>query len=416
MLPPYSLEQAIENIVREEWGRILASIAKTLGDLQLAEDSLQDAVEAALKDWQKNGLPNSPPAWLITTARRKALDRIRRSNRFTRKRTELAYLIALEHRSPDLVDPVSIPDKRLEMIFTCCHPALAEKTRIALTLRTVGGLTTDEIAAAFLDTPTAMAQRLVRAKKKIRLANIPYEIPDKEALPTRLRGVLSVIYLIFNEGYAASSGPSLTRVGLTDEAIRLARIMAHLVPDQTEVQGLLALMLLHDSRRLARVDRAGRMIALEFQDRKRWDKSKITEGISILKSALQQQQVGPYQIQASISALHVEVPDWGDTDWPQIAALYNLLHTIQPSPVVRINQAMAVSYAVSLDAAILMLDEIAAGHDVSSYKAYHVARADMLARMGQIELSKQLLEQAISLCDNATERDFLNAKFLALYP
>jgi len=411
MLPPYTLDQTIERIVREEWGRILASITKTLGDIQLAEDSLQDAVEAALKDWHVNGLPRSPAAWLIVAARRKAIDRLRRTARFASKQPELAYLISLDNQaSNDLPDKDAIADKRLEMIFTCCHPSLAQKTQVALTLRTIGGLTTDEIAQAFLDTPTAMAQRLVRAKKKIKLANIPYIVPSRDAMPERLRGVLSVIYLIFNEGYAASSGPNLTRVDLSDEAIRLARIMAHLMPDETEVAGLLALVLLHDSRRAARADKDGAMIALEHQNRALWNKSKIAEGTELLKTTLRRQQVGPYQVQASISALHVEAPDWNATDWPQIAALYNLLYEMQPSPVVAINQAMAVSYAGTVADALAMLDEIAGAHAITNYKAYHVARADLVQRSGDMNGARQSLTQAIALTDNAVERDFLKRK------
>ncbi len=415
MLPPYTLDQTIDRIVREEWGRILASITKTLGDIQLAEDSLQDAVEAALKDWHLNGLPYSPAAWLITAARRKAIDRLRRTARFASKQPELAYLIAQDHQTiDDLPDKDAIADKRLEMIFTCCHPSLAQKTQVALTLRTIGGLTTEEIAQAFLDQPAAMAQRLVRAKNKIKLANIPYIVPGKDAMPERLRGVLATIYLIFNEGYAASSGANLTRVDLSDEAIRLARIMVHLMPDETEAAGLLALMLLHDSRRKARVDQAGAMIALEHQNRSLWDKSKIAEGTNLLKTALRRQQVGPYQVQASISALHVEAPDWNATDWPQIAALYNLLYEMQPSPVVAINHAMAISYAGTVADALIMLDEIAGEHDISTYKAYHVARADLLHRSGQLEDAQKSLKQAIVLTDNAIERAFMSEKLHAM--
>ncbi len=416
MLPPLSLEQTITCIVREEWGRILSSLVKTLGDFQLAEDSLQDAVEAALKHWQKNGLPRSPTGWLITAARRKAIDRIRRDKAFASKQPDLAYLIELANAGDPAEPPGVLPDKRLEMIFTCCHPALPEKTRIALTLRTIGGLTTDEIARAFLDTRDAMARRLVRARQKIKLASIPYTVPGSAHLAERLDGVLSVIYLIFNEGYAASSGAELNRVDLINEAIRLARIMVHLMPGETEISGLLALMLLHDARRLARLDGEGRMVSLEDQNRGLWDKAKAREGVSCLKQALEQGRVGPYQLQAAISALHLEAASWQATDWPQIAALYNLLYALQPSPVVRINQAMAVSHAVSVKAAITLLDEVASGGDMSGYKAYQVARADLMARAGQPEAARGFLAQALALSDNQVERAFLNEKLKALEP
>lgn len=410
MLPPYSLEKTIEKTVREEWGRILASLVKTLHDIQLAEDSLQDAVEMAINKWQQQGLPKSPAAWLITTARRKAIDRIRRDKVFAKKQAEISYLADLENS--DWLEPETgaIPDKRLEMIFTCCHPSLAEKTQTALTLRTIGGLTTEEIARAFLDSPTAMAQRLVRAKKKIKLANIPYEIPKEDALPVRIKGVLAVIYLIFNEGYAASSGPSLVRTDLIEEAIRLARILVHLMPEETEASGLLALMLLHDSRRLSRQGKDGQMIPLDKQNRSQWDKGKAAEGGALLKNTLVKQRIGPYQIQASISAVHVEAPTWEQTDWPQVAALYNLLHAVQPSPVVRINQAMAVSYAVSVGEALTMMNEIADTADMTGYKSYYVAKADLMKRAGRHADARALLVHAVTLANNDIERAFLSEK------
>ncbi|MEO0548794.1 MAG: RNA polymerase sigma factor [Pseudomonadota bacterium] len=414
MLPLSSSQQSVERLIREEWGRILSSLVKNLSDLQLAEDCLQDAAEAALRTWPERGLPKSPAAWLIATARRKAIDRIRRLNRFAEKSSELAYLLALDQSEVDLEDPAAIDDKQLELIFTCCHPALEEKTRIALTLRTIGGLTTEEIARAFLDKPSAMAQRLTRAKKKIKLARIPYRVPEAEDLSERLRGVLSTIYLIFNEGYAASSGARLTRVDLILEAIRLARIMARLMPEETEIEGLLSLMLLHDARRIARVDKRGAMVSLEHQNRALWDKSKIKEGTARLKAVLKKGRVGPYQVQASISALHVEAPSWAQTDWPQIAALYDLLYQMQPTPVVRINQALAISQMGDVKRALEMLTEIGETHDLSGYKAFHLARADLLQKVGDFRQAGKLIEVALALTDNQMERGFLERKLKSL--
>lgn len=413
MLPPAALESTIDRTVREEWGRILACLVKTVGDLQLAEDSLQDAVVSAMNHWQKNGLPNSPAAWLLTAARRKAIDRLRRDRSFASRQDEIAYLAELDIQTHDGEAEI-IPDKRLEMIFTCCHPALAEKTRVALTLRTLGGLTTEEIAHAFLDKPETMAQRLVRAKSKISLAGIPYRIPDSDVLPERTASVLSVIYLIFNEGYAASAGDRLTRTDLIEEAIRLARIVRQLMPDDTEVSGLLALMLLHDARRVARTGKQGELVPLEKQNRARWDKAKFTEGAAILKQVLSRQRPGPYQLQAAISAVHAQSPSWAATDWPQIAALYSLLYAIQPSPVVRINQAVAVSYARSPQAALTMLDEAALNGGLDAYQPYFAARADVLARAGKTEDARKCFATAIDLSDNNMEKTFLRDKVATL--
>lgn len=414
MLPPLSPEYAIDRTIREEWGRILASITGALGDLQLAEDSLQDAVEAALADWRINGMPRSPAAWLIAAARRKAIDRIRRDQTFSGKQEQIRHFI-LEMSASDEADGEELnsrfPDERLRLIFTCCHPALPEKTRIALTLRTICGLTTDEIARAFLDDPRAMAQRLTRARQKIRLAGIPYQVPAAALLPERLKSILSVIYLIYNEGYAASSGQALTRTDLITEAIRLTRIMSALMPDETEIAGLLALLLLNDARRLARTGETGQMVALEHQNRARWDKSRISEGTALIRNTLQKGRVGPYQVQAAISALHVESPAWALTDWPQISALYTLLYTMQPTPVVGINRAMAASYSISPDSALVMLDEIAARHDVADYLPYHVARADLMQRLGHIGEAETLLQRAIALSENSVERTFLQTKY-----
>ena len=410
MLPPFEPDQTIKKIVREEWGRILASLVKSLGDFELAEDCLQDAIVAAIDHWQRQGLPNSPAAWLITTARRKAIDRLRNDKIRTAKADEISYLNDLDNLFRAEPEMDSLPDHRLEMIFTCCHPALDEKTSVALTLRTLGGLTTEEIARGFLDKPATMAQRLARAKKKISLAKIPYEIPDVSVLPERLSSVLRVLYLIFNEGYAAMTGDSPTRADLSDEAIRLNRIVCHLLPDETEAAGLLALMLLHDSRRVARKDDNGDMVALEHQNRARWDKAKILEGKAILKATLVKQRIGPYQLQAAISAIHAESTTWQNTDWPQIAALYQLLYSIQPSAVVRINQAIAVSYADTPVAALTLLEAAAAGGQLTRYQPYYAAKADLLARAGNLSEANEYFTKAIELSQNRSERAFLEKK------
>ena len=407
MFPPLSTEQVIERTVCEEWVRILASLVSGLNDLQLAEDCLQEAVISALDHWGKNGLPRSPSAWLITVARRKALDKLRRAQNFARKENEIAYLLELENRSLD--DPMTetIPDKRLEMIFTCCHPALERKSQVALTLRTLGGLSMDEIAAAFLDKPSSMQKRITRAKQQIARGGIPYEVPQDADLPERTSAVLSVLYLIFNEGYSANSGTAVLRSDLSGEAIRLTRIIAALLPNDCEAAGLLALMLLHDSRRNARVGPAGEMIALEDQNRKRWDREKIQEGVAILKETLPKQGIGPYQIQAAISAVHAQSPAWDQTDWTEIVALYELLHAMQPSPVVQVNLAVAVSYAQTPDAALAIMEKVATVAKIQIYQPYHAAMGNLLARAGRITEAKVSFENAIELSENAQEIAFL---------
>lgn len=405
MLPPHTLSQAIDRCAREEWGRILAALTKSLGDLQLAEDCLQDAVTKAIQVWARDGLPRAPAAWLITTARRRAIDRLRRDADFRMKVPELSYLTDLANIPEDASDDV-IPDKRLEMIFTCCHPALAEKSQIALTLRTLGGLKTEDIAHAFLDKPDAMAARLTRAKKKISAAGIPYEVPASKDLPERTAAVLSVIYLIFNAGY---TGASAGKSSLSDEAIRLARIIHNLLPHDPEVAGLLALMLLHDARRQTRQSVDGTMIPLAKQNRSRWDKAKIREGDRILKEALPLGRVGPYQLQAAISGVHAQAPDWDRTDWAQIAALYDLLYRVQPSSVVRVNQAMAVSYSVSIDAGLVMLQSVAEDPQMAQYQPFFTAKADLLDRNGD-PAAIPAYDTAITLTPHEAERAFLKSK------
>lgn len=414
MLPSHTLQQAIDKTVREEWGRILAALVKTLGEFQLAEDCLQDAIVSAMEHWRKNGLPNSPAAWLITTARRKAIDRLRRDRSFARKQADISYLLDLDQHGDVDREGDMIPDQRLEMIFTCCHPALAEKTRLALTLRTLGGLTTEEIAASFLDRPEAMAQRLVRAKKKIALAGIPYQVPDAAVLPERLSSVLGVIYLIFNAGYSGVPGDVLIRTDLTEEALRLARIVRELMPGEPETGGLLALLLLHDSRRFARTDAKGDMVPLELQNRSRWDRVKIAEGAALLEAVLPQQRVGPFQVQAAISAIHAQSPSWRETDWPQIETLYQLLYAMRPSPVVSINRAVAISYARSAKAALAVLDAAASDGALDEYQPYYAARADVLSRAGDRIAAKRSFETAIRLSQNVREKRFLQRKMQLL--
>jgi RNA polymerase sigma-70 factor (ECF subfamily) len=414
MFPPLTPKQIIDKTVREEWGRILASLVGGLNDFQLAEDCLQDAVISAINHWSKNGLPRSPAGWLITVARRKALDKLRRTQNFAAKQDEISYLLDLENQPMDENLMGTIPDKRLEMIFTCCHPVLDPKSQIALTLRTLGGLSTDEIAGSFLDKPDAMQQRITRAKKKITAAHIPYEIPETSDLPERITSVLSVIYLIFNEGYSATSGDNVLRNELTNEAIRVARILHTLLPDDTEVAGLLALMLLHDSRRNARTDDQGAIVSLEMQNRNRWDRSKILDGISILERTLTKNEIGPYQLQAAISGAHAQSATWDQTDWQDISALYGLLIKIQPSPVVRINQAIAVSYADSLEQALTIMEEVSEFPKMQTYQHYHAAMGDLLARAGKTDDAKDSLRQAMALSNNAKEVSFLANKIQQL--
>lgn len=406
MLPRNTLAQAIERCAREEWGRILASLTKSLGDIQLAEDCLQDAVTQAMAAWPRNGLPRSPAAWLITTAKHRAIDRLRSDARFAARVPELSHLMDLENNS-ETDEPVIIPDKRLEMIFTCCHPALEEKTQVALTLRTLGGLTTEAIAAAFLDKPQTMAQRLVRAKRKITAAGIPYEIPDQAMLPDRIAAVLAVIYLIFNAGY---TGANAGQANLSNEAIRLARIMRGLMPDDTETAGLLALMLLHDSRRLARITPQGEMVPLARQNRSRWDRAQIAEGDRILRDVLPKGRVGPYQLQAAISGLHANAPSWDETDWVEITGLYELLYRMQPSPVVRVNQAIAASYACSLNAAFELLRSVADDPQMAQYQPYHAALADLCDRAGDVPGARRAYDAALACTETQAEHAFLQAK------
>ncbi len=394
----------IDALVRQDGGRLLSRLIAHLRDFQLAEDSLQDALESALAHWSRNGPPRAPSAWIMRTAQRKAIDRIRRAANFRSKSAELAALIALDNAAPEEPDDDFIADERLKLIFTCCHPALDRRTSVALTLRWVCGLKTEEIARAFVVGADAMAQRLVRARHKIAKAGIPYATPGPEDWPMRMEAVLEVVYLIFNEGYAASSDQA-PRADLRDEAIRLCRILASLSAGEPEVEGLLALMLLHHARSAARIDAAGEMASLEDQDRALWDRTLIDEGERRLRDALRRGRPGAYQLQAAVAALHAHAPSFADTDWREIALIYDALITVRPNPVFELNRIVALSYADSPRAAFGRLAAIAA--PLEGYQPYHAVRADILARLGEVEHAEQAYDDAIRLSGTAAERNFL---------
>jgi RNA polymerase sigma-70 factor (ECF subfamily) len=398
-----------ETLYREERPRALATLIRLLRDFDLAEEMLQEALAVALEQWPERGVPRNPSAWLVATARHKAIDRLRREKRFAAKQPELLAQGDTSAPAPDLADDL-FPDDRLRLIFTCCHPALATEAQVALTLKTLCGLSVEEIALAFLVAPDTMAQRLVRAKGKIRAARIPYEVPEAKALPARVDGVLRVVYLVFNEGYAATAGDTLVRGDTCAEAIRLGRLLEALLPDVREVAGLLALMLLHDSRRAARLDAKGDLVTLEEQDRTLWDQAQIAEGRALAEETLRRGGVGFYGLQAAIAALHSQAERAFDTDWPQIAALYALLLRLHPSPVVALNHAAAIAMGERLDRGLRLLEQLEATGDLDGYHLLPAAKADVLRRLGRGEEAALEYEKALARVTHAAERRYLERR------
>ena len=396
-------------LYREERPRALATLIRLLGDFDLAEDGLQEAFAAALEQWPAAGVPRNPRAWLVSTARHKAIDRVRRDKSLAAKQAEIAYLGEVAVPAPGLAEQ-PFTDDLIRLIFTCCHPALALEAEVALTLKTLCGPSVDEIARAFLVPPSTMAQRLVRAKAKIRGARIPYEVPGSDQLPERLDGVLRVVYLVFNEGYAATSGDALVRRELCNEAIRLGRLLRTLFPDASEVAGLLALTLLHDSRRAARLDERGDLVTLEDQDRSRWDRGQIAEGQALAEAALRRGGAGFYALQAAIAALHAHAVRAGETDWPQIAALYALLLRLHPSPVVALNHAAAVAMGERLDRGLRLIEQLEAGGELQSYHLLPAAKADILRRLGRRAEAAAAYERALELVTHEAERRYLERR------
>jgi RNA polymerase sigma-70 factor (ECF subfamily) len=401
--------EAIERIYSSESRRILATLIRLLGDFDLAEDALHDAFRAALEQWPTDGVPANPRTWLISTGRFKAIDAMRRRARFDVSQAALAEQLEVEARAAAESESESIEDDRLRLIFTCCHPALAPDARVALTLREVCGLTTEEIARAFIIAPSTLAQRVVRAKAKIRDARIPYQVPSTAELPERLDTVLQVAYLVFNEGYSASSGASLTRPDLSGEAIRLGRLLVELLPEP-EVTGLLALMLLHESRRAARTSPTGDLILLEDQDRALWNRELIAEGTALVQRALSSRRIGPYTLQAAISAAHAEAPIAAATNWAQIVGLYDVLLRVEPSPVVELNRAVAVAMRDGPEAGLELIDAILARGDLADYHLAHAARADLCRRMGRTNDARVSYERALVLTQQEPERRFLERR------
>ena len=398
--------EILERVFREEYGLIIASLIRRSGSFDLAEESLQEAFSSALSNWEEEGTPKNPAAWLTTVAHRKLLDMLRREKTKNEKQPELQYTtqrLQYDAHSP-LEEDLEYTDDRLRLIFTCCHPTLSREAQVALTLRTLGGLTTPEIARAFLLPEATLGQRLVRAKNKIRVARIPYQVPPREVLPQRLSSVQAVIYLIFNEGYSATSGSDLVRRDLCAEAIRLGRVLTQLLPNEPENLGLLALMLLHDSRRNARMDQQGELVTLEEQDRSLWEEEAISEGLRLVETALRLGRVGTYQLQAAIAAVHAESKSPAETDWGQIAALYAELLRIKPSPVVALNHAAAIAMSEGFEEGLRLMDEIGVASKLDDYYFFHGARADLLRRLERVEEAKSAYSRALELTENEVEK------------
>jgi RNA polymerase sigma-70 factor, ECF subfamily len=407
------VREVVDVVYRSESRQVLATLIRLLGDFETAEEALHDAFAVAVEQWARDGVPANPQAWLVSTGRFKAIDGMRRRARFDASLMELAKQLEQSTSDAEEWNEESVEDDRLRLIFTCCHPALAPEAQVAMTLREVCGLTTEEIARPFLTKPATVAQRIVRAKTKIREARIPYQVPSEADLPDRLDAVLRVVYLVFNEGYSASSGGSLTRHDLSGEAIRLGRLLIELLPEP-EAMGLLALMLLHDSRRAARTSPTGDLILLENQDRALWNRDQITEGVSLVTRALSSGQVGPYTIQAAIAAAHAQAPSSVTTDWAQIVALYDLLMRAEPSPVVELNRAVAVAMRDNPLAGLSLIDAILARGELGKYHLAHAARADLCRRLGQTVEARASYEQALGLTQQEPERRFLKRRLSEL--
>jgi RNA polymerase sigma-70 factor, ECF subfamily len=405
-----TMQDVVDEIYRTESRRVLATLIRLLGDFDLAEDALQDAFAAAMRQWSAEGVPANPRAWLVSTGRFKAIDSLRRRARFDRSLPALAEdREGYDEFDAALEDDEHIEDDRLRLIFTCCHPALAPEARIALTLREVCGLTTEEIASAFLARPATLAQRIVRAKAKIRDAGIPYQVPAPQDLPERLDGVLHAVYLVFNEGYSASSGASLTRADLSGEAIRLARLIHDLLPEP-EVKGLLALMLLHESRRETRTSPSGDLVLLEDQERSRWNRAHIAEGLALVEEAMRMGRVGPYTVQAAIAAVHAQASTPQETDWEQIVVLYDVLLRLVPSPVIELNRAVAVAMRDGAEAGLVLIEDILGRGDLAEYHLAHSARADLCRRLGRFDDAHAAYERALALTQQEPERRFIERR------